>query len=63
MSSEEICEALVRHVEVSGSEVFEKNFVQNGQVVCTVWCMVGQNAASFAQMARDWLASNGFSED
>lgn len=27
-TSEEVCEALVRHVEVSGSECFEKNFIK-----------------------------------
>lgn len=62
-SSEDICEALVRHVETTGSEVFEKNFVKGGRVTCTVWCMVGPNADEFAAMARKWLADNGFNED
>lgn len=62
-TSEEICEALVRHVETTGSEVFEKNFVKGGRVVCTVWCMVGDNAQSFAEQCRQWLKDNGFTED
>lgn len=62
-TSEEICEALVRHVEASGSEVFEKNFVKDGETICTVWCMVGPNAQDFRNMARLWLDENGFHED
>lgn len=62
-TSEEICEALVRHVEVSGSEVFEKNFEQGGKIVCSVWCIVGNNAEAFALAVREWLAANGFNPD
>jgi hypothetical protein len=64
-TSEEICEALVRHVEVSGSECFEKNFTDGrGRTLCTVWCVVGkENAGPFAEMARDWLNTNGFKLD
>lgn len=62
-TSEEICEALVRHVEASGWEVFEKNFVKNGKVVCSVWCIVGGNAQTFCDMIRQWLADNEFNED
>jgi hypothetical protein len=62
-SSEEICEALVRHVETSGSEVFEKNFVQGGRINCTVWCIIGDNAQPFNEMIREWLADNGFNPD
>lgn len=61
--SEEICEALVRHVEVSGSEVFEKNFIKDGKVICTVWCMIGPNAEDFATAIRGWLADQGFNSD
>lgn len=60
---EEICEALVRHVEVSGSEVFEKNFVKDGRILCTVFCIIGDNAQPFTKSVRDWLDSNGFRED
>lgn len=62
-TSEEICEALVRHVEVSGSECFEKNFVQRGRIVCTVWCILGENAQPFAEMVRRWLGDHGFKLD
>ena len=62
-TSEEICEALVRHVEVTGSEVFEKNFVKQDRIVCSVWCIVGPNAEGFACMVRRWLRENGFKGD
>ena len=66
--SEEICEALVRHTEVSGSEVFSKNFVSadkddDGRVICTVWCVIGDNAQAFDQMVDRWLDDNGFTRD
>ena len=62
-TSVEICEALVRHVELSGSEVFEKTFVQNGRVRCVVWCMIGDNAEPFNEMVKAWLEKNGFKLD
>jgi hypothetical protein len=62
-TSNEICEALVRHVEVSGSEVFEKNFVRAGKTICTVWCVIGDNAEPFAEMVQGWLADQGFKLD
>jgi hypothetical protein len=63
MDSEEICEALVRHVEASGSEVFEKNFVKDDKILCTVWCVVGPNAERFCEMVRLWLELEGFHTD
>lgn len=62
-TSEEICEALVRHVEVSGSEVFEKNFEVGGVATCTVWCVIGHNAEAFRQAALAWLDANGFKRE
>jgi hypothetical protein len=61
--SEEICEALVRHVEVSGFEVFEKNFDKDGRTACTVWCVVGENADVFKRMVHRWLDEQGFNLD
>ena len=60
MTSEEICEALVRHVEVTGSECFEKCFVKNGRTVCAVYCIVGKNAEPFKDSVQAWLNENGF---
>jgi len=62
-TSEEICEALVRHVEMSGSEVFEKNFVKDEQMLCTVWCVIGPNAEEFNRMVCEWMDQNGFKPD
>lgn len=62
-TSEEICEALVRHVETTGSEVFNKNFVKNGKVICSVWCVIGNNARPFSESVLTWLGDQGFKED
>jgi hypothetical protein len=62
-TSEEICEALIRHVEMSSSEVFEKDFVKDGKVICTVWCMIGDNTQEFRDSCIKWLTDNGFKED
>jgi hypothetical protein len=66
-SSEEICEALVRHTEMSGSEVFEKTFVKGPpddvKVCCVVFCMIGDNAGRFQSCVHGWLAENGFKLD
>lgn len=62
-TSEEICEALARHVEISGAECFGKSFVQNGRVVCTVYCLIGPNAQKFDDAVVEWLTQNGFKED
>ncbi len=63
MTSDEICEALVRHVEVTGSEVFEKNFIKDGKIICTLWCVIGDNAQPFNEEVKKWLDLNGFELD
>lgn len=60
MTSEELCEALVRHLEIEGEEVFEKNFVKNGKITCSVFCIIGENAEEMTALVREWLASSGF---
>ena len=62
-SSEDICEALVRHIESYGCEVFEKNFVENDKVTCTVWCVIGDNAQDFQRMVHAWMNKKGFKEE
>ena len=62
-TSEEICEALVRHTEVSGSDVLEKKFFKDGRIICSLWCIIGVDAEGFAKQARKWLEENGFKED
>lgn len=62
-SSEAICEALVRHLETTGSEVLEKNFIQDGKIIVSVWAMIGPNAQIFNEGVRQWLADNGFKGD
>jgi hypothetical protein len=63
LDTTKICEALVRHVETSGSEVFEKSFIQGGKVVCTVWCVVGDGAGEFKKVSEEWLGTNGYKLD
>jgi hypothetical protein len=58
--SVEICEALIRHVEMTGSEIFGKNFIKEGKAICSVWCIVGPNADKFNQMVKEWLNKEGF---
>ncbi len=62
-TSEDICEALLRHTEMSGSEVFEKNFEAGGKIMASVWCIVGKDAESFALACREWLKENGYAFD
>jgi hypothetical protein len=62
-TSEDICEALVRHTEMIGSEVFEKFFVKNGRIKCVVYCVIGENAEPFRESVHEWLKDNGLSED
>lgn len=62
-TSEEICEALTRHVEMSGSEAFGKHFEQGGRTTVAIFCVVGPNAARFRRMAEQWLERNGFTQD
>ena len=57
----ELCEALVRYVEEVGEEMFEKNYVnKDGDIVCSVWCIVGPNAAELTAMVREWANNSGF---
>lgn len=60
MTSEQICEAIVRHVEATGEEVFEKNFVQDDKITCSVFCIIGPNAEEMTALVREWLNSSGF---
>jgi hypothetical protein len=61
--SNEICEALIRYVEMQGTDIFEKNLVRNGEVQATVWCLLGENAEEFNIMARTWLKKKGYKLD
>lgn len=61
MTSEELCEGLVRHLETMGEEMFEKNFIgSNGEIQCSVFCIVGPNAAEMTALVREWAHDNGF---
>lgn len=61
-TSEEICEALVRHVEMTGEEVFQKMFIKDGRVQCVVFCMIGPNSEEFTIAVEKLLDMMGFTE-
>jgi hypothetical protein len=63
MDTNELCESLVRHVETTGSDVLEKNFVRDDKVLATVWVVVGEDAGAFARAVRRWLIKRDFMED
>lgn len=60
VTTEEVCEALTRHMEEAGEEVFEKNFIKDGEIVVSVFCIVGSNAAEMTALVREWLQHSGF---
>ena len=62
-NTEHLCEALVRHLEISGSEMFEKNFEKDGKTLCTVMCIIGPNADEITRRMRDMLSELGFKRD
>jgi hypothetical protein len=61
--SAEICEDLVRHLETTGEDVFEKCFVQGGKTRCVVFCMIGEDAEEFLKGTQAWLADHGYNRD
>lgn len=62
-SSDEICESLTRHVEMSGSEAFDKTFIQGNKIKVSIWVVLGEHAARFNADCEQWMVDNGFNED
>jgi hypothetical protein len=64
-TSEEICEALIRYIETTGADVFNKNFVRgkDGKILCTVWAVVGPEAAEFYRLVQEWVKTKEFTQD
>ncbi len=60
MSTEQLCEGLIRHLEIQGEEVFEKNFIKDDKITCSVFAIVGDNAEEMTGLFREWMASKGF---
>ena len=59
-TSDEVCESLVRHLEVVGEEVFEKSYVKGDKVLASVFAIVGPSAERMTRMFRRWCERNGF---
>jgi hypothetical protein len=58
-----LCEAIVRETEISGSEVFEKNYIQDDKILATVFCFVGEHAEELTAFVREQLHKLGMSRD
>lgn len=60
MTSDELCEGLVRHLETTGEEMLEKNFTKDGRVLCSVFVIIGDNAEEMTALIREWAHKAGF---
>jgi hypothetical protein len=60
LTTEKACEFLVRHLELLGEEMFEKNFVKDGRILCSVFCIIGPNAEELTGLIREWASTSGF---
>ncbi len=61
MTTLDICEALARHLEHTGEEMFEKNFIKaDGKIHCSVFAVIGPNAEEFTALVREWATKSGF---
>lgn len=58
-----LCEGLVRHLETTGEELFEKNYVKDGRILCTVFCIIGPNAEEMTALVREWAHTSGFNRN
>jgi len=62
-TTEEACEFLVRETEMAGSEVFEKNFIKDGSILCSVFVFVGPDASEITALIREHLNKHLFQRD
>jgi hypothetical protein len=61
--TEALCEAPTRHTEIQGAELFEKNYIKNGKVLATVFCVVGKHAEELTALVREWMTKEGFKKN
>lgn len=57
ITTEQACESLARNLETVGEEMFEKNFVRNDEILCSVFCIIGPNAQELTALIREWATS------
>jgi hypothetical protein len=60
LTTKRACEFLVRETETSGAESFEKNFIKNDRIICSVFVFLGNNAEEITAMIREHLHHYGF---
>lgn len=60
VTTEEIAESIVRHMETAGIEMLEKNFISNNKIVCSVFCIVGPDAEEMTAIIRKWIIGKGY---
>jgi len=60
VTTDELCEGLIRHLETIGEETLEKNFTRDGEILCSVFAIVGPNAEEMTGLFREWMASKGY---
>lgn len=58
-----LCEAIVRETEISGSEVFEKNYIRDDKILATVFCFVGEYAEELTALVRKRLHEIGLNRN
>jgi hypothetical protein len=60
LTTTELCEGLIRHLETAGGETLEKNYIlKNGSIHASVFVIVGENAEEMTGLVREWFASKG----
>lgn len=60
LTTEKACEFLIRTTEINGSESFEKNFVKDDKILCSVFVFVGPHAEEITAMIREQLHHYGY---
>jgi hypothetical protein len=59
--SDDICNALLKHITDVGDDVFERQFLDaEGNIIATVMCIRGPDASDFTGAMREWLIDNGY---
>jgi hypothetical protein len=58
------CEVLTEIARSKDSNVLEKNFCDSdGNIIRTVWCIIGEDAQDFHDMVHIWLRKKGYKPD
>lgn len=58
-TTEGACEFLARHLESTGEEMLEKNFIKEGEILVSVFCVIGPSAGEMTALIREWASAKG----